>query len=254
MYVGKILLTHHKPVDKDVASDVINFLLGALRMNGQVCGREFPIAITPRGYAATCMLPEKTSLNANHHNRWVRECLQKIQEAGLEEPDCGVAEELDGAGACDCEHPESYLLYTTHITLESPLRCGECFLPVPLYRIPPMRNEEYNDVISWQSYYQACDTLQMNCTPMERSAMRQLSRLDSGLSEHGLALCRQIKELTRIPTYYYLYRYGARSRRQEQKRLCPSCEREWLLPTPWHIFDFRCDHCHLASNLAWSAQ
>ena len=241
----------HTPVDRDAASDAIEILLSALRMNGQVCGKEFPVAVTTSGYAATVLIPEWTSLDATNHNDYVRNGLQRVREAGLSEPEHLIAEDMDGAGACRCDSPPSYVLYTTYVSLESPLRCGGCFLPVPLYRIPPTKDKEYNDIIQWQSYYQACDTLQMNCTPMERAALRQLSRLDSGLSKAGLEVCGRIYEATRIPTYYHLHRERGRSVRQEKKRLCSGCQGEWLLPARWHLFDFRCDPCRLLSTVAW---
>ena len=251
MYVGRLIITKQSPSEDDAVSDAINALLGSLRMNGQICGREFPIAVTTAGYVVTVLLPEKTSLDALHRNLYVRMSLQKLQVAGLEASGLEFNEDLDGEDVCACKHPTSYILYTTYVSLESPLRCGDCFSPVPLYRIPPTKDEEYNNVLVWESYYQACDTLQMNCTPIERTAMRQLTHLESGLSQDGLAICHQIKELTQIQVYYYLYRYKGRSLQQEKKRLCPSCQREWLLPEKWHRFDFRCDHCGLVSNIAY---
>jgi predicted nucleic acid-binding Zn ribbon protein len=100
MYVGQLTMAQQLSSERDAASDAINTLLSALRMNGQICGREWPIAITPAGYAATVLLPEKTSLDASHHNRYVRCGLQKLQEAGLAEPDCEVTEDVEGAGVC----------------------------------------------------------------------------------------------------------------------------------------------------------
>lgn len=254
MFIGQIVIAADGVPDNDAALDAINTLLAALRMNGQVCGNEWPVAITSSGYMATVPIPGRDSIDPAHHNKYVLSALQKMREAGLSEPECKVAESMDGADICACDRVPSYVLYTNYLSLEPPLRCGGCFLPVPLYRIPPTQDAEYNDIIWWQSYYQACDTLQMNCTPLERTAMRQLYRPDSGLSASGLGICRRVFELTGTPTFYYLYRYGARSLRQELKRLCPSCEGEWLLPAAWHLFDFKCDRCRLVSNIAWDVR
>jgi hypothetical protein len=46
--------------------------------------------------------------------------------------------------------------------------------------------DEYDDVVHWQSNYQACDTLQMNSSVLERAAMREMSRLDSQLTRDGI--------------------------------------------------------------------
>ncbi len=250
MYVAHLTMSQQSPSEKEAVSDALDVLLSALRMNGQVCGREFPIGVAATGYVATMLIPERTALDAANHNSYVRKGLEKLQGAGLAELVCEIAEDLDGAGACECACPPSYILYTYCVSLEPPLRCGGCFRPVPLYRIPPTYDEEYYDIIQWQSYYQACDTLQMNCTPMERAAIRQLSRLDSGLTKEGLEICRRIHTATQTPTYYHLHRERGRGIRQEKKRLCPSCQGEWLLPAGLHHFDFKCDRCHLLSNIA----
>ena len=237
-------------LERDAASDAIDMLLSALRMNGQVCGREMLTADTPDCYISSILLPEATALQETHNNRYVNDALKKIQDAGLSAPECFATEDMDSRGVCVCETPQSLFLYATYVSLDSPLRCGDCGLSRPLYRVPPTKEEEYNDIICWQSDYQCCDRLQMNCRNLERAAMRQLSRLDSSLSRDGLAICRRICELTGIPTYHYLYRYGGRSLRKERQRLCPACQSEWLLAEPWHDFDFKCDKCRLISNIA----
>ena len=254
MYVGHITLSKPLFIDKDAVSDAIDTLISALRMNGQICGREFPTAVTPSGYVTTMFLPEPDALNSKHHNSYVRQALQKLRVAGFAEPEYAVDEELDGGESCSCKFSQSFVLQTNYLMLAPPLHCGNCWLPVPLYRIPPTKEDEYYDIICWQSDYQSCDRLQMNCSTLERAAMRQIARLDSKLSRFGLAICSHIYELTSVPTYYYLHRYAARSRKQEERRLCPCCSGEWLLADPWHMFNFKCDKCCLVSNIAWYVQ
>jgi len=44
-----------------------------------------------------------------------------------------------------------------------------------------------------------------------------------------------------------------RSLSAEMRRKCPGCRGPWLLKKPLHgKFDFRCDKCHLLSNIAWN--
>ena len=126
----------------------------------------------------------------------------------------------------------------------------------PLYRIPRDRHGEQNDVMCWQSDYQACDTLQMNTATGDRFGTHQLSAVDSSLSVRGRAIARRIEEATKVPTYYYLYRYGGRSGALERKRRCPGCGGAWLLRYgAWHDeFHFRCTRCRLLSNIAWNVQ
>ncbi len=253
MYVGQLTFVARISTDLNDVSHAIHSLLNALRLNGQICGQKVPIAVDPGGYVATVFLPERNSLDAKYHDRHVRQGLQGLGAAGLAEPTVVTAPFLEGLQGCACDRRQSLILYTHLLSVEPPIRCGSCFLPVPLYRLPS-QEEAYRDVDSWQSSYRACDTLQVSGGVLERTAIRQLSRLDSSLSQKGLAVCRRIHEATRIPVYYYLYRYGARSWRQEQKRLCPSCQGEWLLTEPWHLFNFKCDRCRLLSNIAWDVR
>ncbi len=250
MYVGQLTLTQHGPSDREAASHAIYNLLYALRHSGQICGNEWLISRTPTGYRVPILLPEEEAFDALYHSDRVREALKKLHDAGLGELRCPVEEEAECVQVCRCEHASSYVLYTHFLSMEPPLRCGICFGFVPLYRLPASTEESYQSILCWESFYRACDTLFMTTTSLERTALRQLSRLDSGLSQDGLAVCRQISEATQIPTYYYLHRYNARSLKQEKKRLCPSCQGEWLLSTPWHRFDFKCDRCHLVSSIA----
>jgi predicted nucleic acid-binding Zn ribbon protein len=255
VYVADLFFRGSELSEPDAVSHAVNNLLGALRMNGQICGREWPISILDATCRVTVLLPERDALDHIHRNRYVERAIAELLMAGLHEPNITiVGEDVDGAPSCTCLTCASYILYTNYILLESPLRCGTCFCPVPLYRVPPTADEEYHDMLAWQSDRQACDTLQMNCSTLERASMRELSRPESSLSQRGMEICAKILAASDIPTYYYLYRYGARSRGQERTRLCPGCGGSWLLATPWHLFDFKCEQCRLVSNIAWDVR
>jgi predicted nucleic acid-binding Zn ribbon protein len=146
-----------------------------------------------------------------------------------------------------------FILYTNYLSLESPIRCGDCFGIFPLYRIPATKDDEYTDILTWESDYKACDTLQMNCSTGERFGISQLSRCDSSLSKRGIDICICIAVSTGIPAYYYLLKESGRNKRAELNRKCPSCGGEWLLHDSLHkLFDFKCDKCKLLSNIGWS--
>jgi predicted nucleic acid-binding Zn ribbon protein len=124
-----------------------------------------------------------------------------------------------------------------------------------LYLIPHTYDDEYYNVITWQSDYKACDSLQMGCKTGERFGSREISKIDSSLSRRGIEICNQITNLTGLPTYYYLHRYNDQKRALEEKRKCPSCGGDWLLKESLHeLFDFKCDQCRLLSNISWSAK
>ena len=249
MYTAELIFELEQGKDTKNAEEAIDLLLGTLRMNGQILGREFPIGRKDKTYRAYLLLPTPDSLDKNYANNYVRDAIHKLDEVGLNYSSVLIGEEPYAASVCRCGASESFILYTHYISLESPLRCGCCFGIVPLYRLPPTSNGEYVDILTWQSDYKACDTLQMNSATGERFALHQISRYNSSLSQRGIEICNHITILTGIPTYYYLYRAIGRGKKSEQKRKCPSCNDEWLLKEPLHqLFDFRCDHCRLLSN------
>ncbi len=250
MYLVKMSFSSEAGSSVDPISHSLNDLLAVMRMNGQICGREWSLITTPEGYATFVIVPEQDALEDRHRNKYVHKALDALGSAGLSQPILTVlGEDIDGDEICTCGVPEMYILYTNYLSLESPLRCGNCYLPVPLYRLPPTYEDEYSDIICWQSDYQSCDSLQMNCQTLERAATREISRVDSSLSLRGRDICNKIFEMTGRPTYYYLYPSGSRNPAQALKRRCPSCNGEWRSDPPWHRFDFKCDICRLVSRI-----
>ena len=254
MYIAKMTFQLCDHNDEEKVEDLLYYLFGALRMNGQVLGREFVVAQQGMHYQTLLNLPEQDSLSINFANKYVKAGLDAVREAGELAFDI-IGQELNQEQACQCGSPQSYILYTNYISLESPLRCGRCFGVIPLYKIPKTYDEEYNDIISWQSNYQSCDTLQMNCRTGERFGYQQMSKHDSSLSLNGIEICKRISRLTGKQTYYFLYRYTSLSRKKGLERKCPSCGGEWLLDESFHDrFDFRCDNCSLLSNISWAVR
>lgn len=255
MYCAELRFPNIAHLDDDQLSEAIMNLLSALRMNGQVCGREWPIHRLDQTCTAVVFIPEPTALDPAHANNHVTHALERLRSAGIGPFELRIrGAEIASAHGCQCRQRSHYLLYTTYVSLESPLRCGTCFQPIPLYTIPPTYDDEYADMIAWASDYQACDQLYMNSSTLERAALQELSRIDRNLARRGMAITATITQATAIPTYYYLYRATGRSRTSELRRRCPSCNEAWRLDAPWHHFDFRCDRCHLVSNIAWNVQ
>ena len=235
--------------------DLIHSLLGAYRMNGQVLGQEFAIFQQNQEYITHLKLPEVDSLEEKYNNKYINRDIEKLTNVGLDRPTVNkLGEDTDATPLCKCSRVNGYILYTNYIFLESPLRCFDCFGTIPLYQIPKTSTEDYYDIINWESNYQSCDRLQMNCTVGERFAMNQMLKLDSELTQQGLEICRKISKTTDRNTYYYLHKVEeGNSISSEKKRLCPSCHKEWLLENDIHrIFDFKCQKCLLLSNISWN--
>ena len=84
------------------------------------------------------------------------------------------------------------------------------------------------------------------------ATLTEISDTKSVLFKRGWGLRGRIEYLTKIPTYYYLYRVGGISLKDEKERKGPQCGGEWLLDAPIHdIFYFKCDDCRLVSNISW---
>lgn len=251
MHLARLHFRFPPAADPEVVSHAVYGLLGALRMNGQILGNDLPLARSGCDYHTYLMLPAADSLAAQHGNKRMGEAHGKLSEAGLQELSCEVlGADPEGADPCACPSRGSLILYTHYLSLESCLRCGDCFGTVPLYAVPPPAHDEFHDVISWQSDYQACDTLQMNCQTGERFGLRELSRVDSSLTVRGRGLCEQLETGAGTPVYYFLLHDAASGAEPKRERGCPGCGEDWRLPEPLHgLFDFRCEPCRLLSNL-----
>lgn len=255
MYTAEVRFQTSEETEADQM--LLDELTSAWRSHGQVAGREFAFAFSDNVYRTFLMLPQPDALAPHHDSQYVSFAKAQLLKAGFQSPDVRiVGEDPFSLDACACSGRDSFILYTSYTNLESCLRCGDCFGPVPLYVIPfqaTCEGELHDWIMSWQSDYQSCDHLQMNCSTGEKFGLREISNHNSSLSKRGAAICDGITSATGTPTYYYLHRYRGRSRTSEEKRKCPSCSGEWKLEQQSHDkFGFKCDRCRLLSNIALS--
>lgn len=253
MHVQRIKFSFNGNEPSNDIVDVANDYLAALRMNGQVCGNEWPIYSESGMVTAIALSPEEDSLKPENNGEYVKKSIREAEEVGISITSEVIGQDCDSAGPCSCQESSGYVLFTTYVSLGSPVICLDCFSPVPLYTLPVLPSGEYYEIICWQSDYKNCDHLQMNCSVLERATTRQLSDPRSSLSKEGLEICRLLTHLSGKPFYYYLYRGNGRSVASEKKRCCPSCGQTWYLKTPLHsLFHYKCDHCRLMSNFAFN--
>ena len=236
-------------------TDAITWLIGALVRNGSLMNG-CVLAADTSGWTLHGVAPARDALHTANWNEFVRQRINGLAEVNLKRPRIrflGAVPET--APACQCAKQRGFLLFTTFLHTEPPLRCLHCNGTVPLYRLPRSKTGEHSELLSWEGNYKACDTLQMNCTVGEKFGERQMSDLSSSLSRSGLTVCREIERRTGQPVYYYLYRGDTRRPSMEVRRICPSCGGLWQLKKPLHgKFDFKCDKCHLLSNIAWNVR
>ncbi|MGL4476360.1 MAG: Zn-ribbon-containing protein [Shewanella sp.] len=235
----------------------INGLLEAYRANGQVLGREFAIAFNDGEFKVRLLLPEEDSLHYSFNSPWVKQALSHLTEAKILAPRTKLIGQDINSEETSTQTPSWQLLYTSYVHMCSPLRSGDDLRPIPLYRIPATFNGDHKRMIRWQTEWQACDELQMAAaTAAEFAALKEITTVDSDLFRRGWDLRGRVEFLTKIPTYYYVYRVGGSDKQSERERPCPRCGNpDWALSEPLlDMFHFRCDDCRIVSNLSWDHQ
>ena len=143
-------------------------------MNGQVYGREWAIIDEGNGYSTVALSPERDSLESGFNSSYATAAIARAEAEGMQLVCQALGKDAESSPACSCQSPSGYALFTTYVSLESPIRCLDCFGPVALYRMKPMASGEFYELICWQSDYQSCDSLQMNCRVLERAATREI--------------------------------------------------------------------------------
>ena len=231
----------------------INGLLDALRYNGQILGREFPILYQDGKFVLRVVCPENDSLAAKYHSPQVKAKLKSLSSAFLLSPKIKIlGRDINSEQSAENFTPTWQVLYTSYVHTCSPLRSGEDLLPIPLYQIPAVFNGDQKALVKWQTEWQACDEIQMaGAFKAEFAALDEIQSPESLLFRKGWDLRGRVEYLTKVPTYYYQYRVGG----TERDRCCPKCGGDWKLAQPLHdIFYFKCDDCRLVSNLSWDFQ
>lgn len=235
------------------AEKAINNLLEAYRANGQILGREFAVAFNDGEFKVRLLMPEKSSLASRYQSPWVKSALEGLTQACILAPRERFIGQDINSEVSSTDTPSWQVLYTSYVHMCSPIRNGDNLLPIPLYQLPATFNGDHKRVIRWQSEWQACDELQMAAaTKAEFAAVEEIASCSSDLFRRGWDLRGRVEYLTKIPTYYYLYRVGG-DKQSEQERACPKCgNKNWRLDEPLHdIFHFRCEKCRIVSNLSW---
>ena len=257
MYVQKIAIDIVSDADRDVLMDEWEMLIAYYRNNAQIQGKHHTITQYLTHNTVVCMAHtlEIDSLHRKFNNAYVNQQMDTLERLCLSKLTFETLGKTrsDYQSACTCAQPDFYILFTHYITIASPLACGSCFKPVPLYRLPPYNGHDYYDVFSWEDNYQSCDTLQMGCVVSERWAMNQMQDFESQLSKQGREICKKIEALTSIPTYYFLFNYR-KLKGNQRSRTCPGCGYKWDLNPPLHdFFDFKCDQCKIVSTISQNA-
>lgn len=253
MYTQEISIEINDSTDYDWLLETFDLLMDSYRTSGQTQGKVESQFVTNNTIICYPYTLEEDALNTKYNNYYVNKWSKDVEEIAkskLQFRTVGKSHK-DYNGQCKCVQSEFYILQTNYVSYASPIVCGTCDLSVPLYKLPMYSDHGYGSILSWESNYQSCDTLNMNCEVGEMWAMKQMWDVNSQLSKQGIEVCKKITELSQIPTYYYLFNYRRIRHSQDSKRKCPCCNGDWLLQEKnCHLYDFKCDTCKLISSLS----
>ena len=225
--------------------DKLAYFLCVLGRNGQILHHPWEPIERKKCIRMYLVGPAKDSLQARHFNAECRSAFGELQGLLRKRPTFRLlGKHVEEHGDCRCRAPSCYMLITNFLDFNSPVRCGDCYRHVPLYRLPfPWKEKNYQSLGYWMGLYKACNELEIACGFGERFGLSQMCRLKSPLNALGRDLCRVMGRKTRRPFYYYLH---GRNYRFMSK--CPGCGGDWLSDQVFHHFEYRCDKCKLFSQ------
>jgi predicted nucleic acid-binding Zn ribbon protein len=230
---------------EEYCDTVVAAFAGTLYRNGVLLDSpQHLIALEDRGRLYG-IAPTEDAFDPRYYNRYAHDELEKLLTLSRQPPSYRLLGKVIGLrDCCECADPAWYILFTTFLEDEPPVRCGDCSRPVPLYRLPRLEDEEeHGSIRHWASDYQACDRLWLGSAIGERWSYRQMSHLDSPLTREGREVCRAMAARMQKPWYYELMRWPRRPPEQ-----CPACGEAWELDQPIHrLFTHKCDRCCLLS-------
>jgi predicted nucleic acid-binding Zn ribbon protein len=202
------------------------------------------------------------SYQEKYYSKWGLLRLKEVEDVLGSKPEWKVLTKVPKKNVVPWKSADSLFLYTLpHFCSEqySPIYMGNNGQQVPLYLLPMPDRDTSGDDMAWSEYlyqwassYRTHDGIWVGSGVLEMSAYKQIADPTSELNISGRDLCEEIESHTKIPTYYYLYRYFGR-KKGETARPCPICGKPWRVERidekkPWWDFAFRCEPCRLVSN------
>lgn len=254
MYNYKLRFTKKKNIDEisnENAYDLINDYYNTLRSNGQVVGGS-DIFENQGSIFVSVVLPTADSLMEVNNSIYVDERIKKVKEF-FEIDIVYEGNNIEYDNSCMCDKPSWYYLYNERSLGESPLICGDCLNPVPLYRVPYIRNEsDHNRILNWQEAKKAINSLWFYGL-WDKFTYGENVLLKSKLNREGRKLCRELEKVLNTPVYYFIY-YICWPMDEETKALkglpleapksCPQCGGEWIDDTKF----CKCEKCRLITD------
>lgn len=253
MFVFEIKLDIKYTNENDYIVGCFWSFISSLLHNGQILNSVDIVAKNDNNKLLVSVIcPELNSLSSVFYDKYLIESvnkIQKISKSKIKFKLIGKDAESDKNSNIECcNKTEFYILFTHSFDIYSPIRCGNCFCSIPLYKIYKSTD---NGVRRWQKDYIRFDDLQLNCDLHEKFALNEMSKITSDLSQSGLEICKNLEKIMNKPAFYYLFYYSKNNYKKDINRKCPSCNDDWLLEEPLNdFFRFKCDKCRIVSSLS----
>lgn len=230
----------------DYYDEKISWFLSSLLKNGQLLDQHDNIVQVGESLMCFCLAFEEDSLDVKYYNKYCSDYLSQLIDVSKKPPEYKLIGKSVGlSNCCSCQEHSYYILFATSCAFYSPIMCGDCNLPMPLYKFPKIDDEiEYSNIIYWEAKYQAFDSLFMLTDIGEKYGYQQISNIKSKLSIEGLKICVDMAKLTGKPFYYFIHKYYS-----PQKNHCPKCGTYWKLDKALHgLYTHKCDNCLILSD------
>lgn len=255
MYNYLIKLTEKDNI-RDISANetyaLITDYYNTLSNNGQVISG-YEIYADDYSIYLAVVSPMEDSLSEKYSNNYVKEWFRKIQEVFDVEFVC-EGENMEYSSSCQCCKPSWYLIYDRENEGESPLVCGDCMNPVPLYLVPYLFNDkEHLTILSWFNAKEAMDTLWIYGL-WDKFTYREKVYHNSKLNREGRKISKELERVLKAPVYYYI-RYICEPYdmdsscipecfTREFPEVCPICKSEWTTESKFN----KCKKCRLITD------
>lgn len=235
-YIRKI---DKEKIDDEAVYRIIDEYFGCLYNNGQIIGG-YDIFLKDDVFCVTFLMPEGDALSRKNNSEYAKVSLEKLEDI-FESELIIEGENFEYREQCICEKPSWFFLCTEHFQNSSPLICGDCDNPVPLYKVPHIlgEKEHFSVITSWQQSHKNMHSLWINGN-WDRFTYSQLSKFNSKLNKEGQKICKEFEKVLGAPVYNYIYVWSEneysivpKGMIREIPEVCPKCGEEWTYCGQW---------------------
>lgn len=222
--------------------ELIEDYLGCLYKNGQIIDYDSIYIKDNTVFCCTTLL-EKDAISKANNNEYVTKSQEKVKQIfdiNLEE--IGENWHLDEE-VCGCKMPSYYVLICdavigSFVHTNSPITCGDCGSPVPLYKLPKIFDEkDYYTVREFERESKAIEQLWISGLD-DKFTFKQRNSPTSPLVKKGRKICQAFAKATGIKFYYQI------PFDDDSSFVCPLCGKDWKTTSD----NYKCDDCQLVAN------